>query len=407
MISPKMISPESAVPDILADLSIVLYTEGFDGLWSVVEEYDLTLRAPYSHPLDARFIRFLTAMAILINKVIEQDSRSILDRRMECFSALLNFACAGKLDLWVEGKASPSDLAVIRSMYLEVLRRSSRSLWPNFLYIFNLAYKSVVPFWISWLKEEIGSNPEREKIQLEQANNDESKGNDLLHQRNEFITRALGTHIQAIFPDALCDPPTASILDEQVITRLSDQARTIRSYDPTKLLRDGGPVYDILNEVDKYLRLNNDMEESLLLVIILTANELIDVCMTYLRLWETNHLLEAQLLEVHSVNGPARHYYRTCFAVNALRPATIPLWNGIRVLYLYAECTDDKVTFVFQNPSSTQQHIIVSSWHEVPYYTRKIWFEVHNANPKAPRVLTRESLLKCSTECQDCCKCCE
>jgi hypothetical protein len=211
----------------------------------------------------------------------------------------------------IDGGASSSEVAPIRSMYVQ---GSPISLWPNYLYIFNLAYSSALPFWIAWLQEEARLNPQWEQIQEiflryqkpgnEQAN-DGNKRHGLWHKRNEFLTRTLGqldflgsccccsltcqspmpyTHINAIFPDAPCDPPTASIPDELVITSLSHYAQLFQSHNPTKLLRDGGLVYDVLNEVSKYLRLNKDIQESLLRAIKLTVIELVNVCMTYLTL---------------------------------------------------------------------------------------------------------------------------
>jgi hypothetical protein len=386
----------------------------------------------------------LSWIAKKIDTEIEENRP--FQEEIDYFSKMFNFLCEGKLNLWLNAKASPRDVASIRSVYLRVLWEAPISLWPNYLYIFGLTYPSALPLWVPWLREEARTNPNGKEIRDFFRNHpsrwdtvDSIKVEEvdtLVYKRNEFLALKLAElvpdtevsqvcldpscstchtpmpqetlfprdtlddpptfsvvddrHISTLFPQkALCDPPRSCIIDESVITCLVSFAHRFRSYDPTDLLRDGGPVYDILNEVNHYLRLNqNNTEESLLLKIQETEKELIAVCMTYLKWWHTNPSLEAQLLEVGSSKNPARHYYRASFAVNARMPATVPLWFNAQPLYLYAEFTDYAVTFSFQHCDGTRQSITLA-WTEVPSYKDKILFSYHIANPKAPRVLAR------------------
>jgi hypothetical protein len=395
MVSPGLPVRGSA---ILADINSALSSSGFDGLRALIEQLagmkDLPRRAAFSHPLDPGYINLLSYMAIQIDTAIEQGELSILDAGIDCFSKLLDFICQGKPGLWIDGRARLSDVAPTRTMYIQVLRGSPISFWPNYLYIFNLAYPSASPLWIFWLEEEVRTNPGKQwlgEIFLRHL----SRGNECRihswHVRNEFLTRTLRQLVYSccsftcrfISTGALCDPPTISILDEFLITCLGYYARTFRSYDPTKLLRDGGPVYAILNEVNNYLRLNNNADGDVMCAIKRTRDELINVCMTYLKLWEAIPLLEAQLLEVQSVNDPARHYYRTSFAVNALRPATVASWRGGQALYLFAESNDETMKFFFQRPSSTRLQSITLLWADIPYYEDEMAFDCHNVHLNA------------------------
>lgn len=373
-------------------------------------------------------LNLLFRIANKIDRAIENDTRSAFQTGIDCFSEMFGFLCEYKLDLWSSGKASPMDLASIRSVYLLVLRENPISRWPDYLYIFHLAYPAALSLWISWLQEEIRTNPDREQILFIFLQNQipgKDQANTLLQKRNEFLARTLeqlvydmeipmnspaspGTfcsgaccqspmpcctqqkYIEVVYPDARCDPPTSSVIDKSVITCLVNFAQCFRSYDPTNLLRYGGPVYNVLDEFNNYLRLNSNKE--ILCTIQQTERELIDVCMRYLKSWEANLLLEAQLLEVGSLNSPARHFYRACFAVNARRPATIQS-SGVQALYLYAEITDYAVTFFFKLPTATRWQSITLVWAEVPYYQDKIVFADYNVNPKAPLVLERAAPL--------------
>lgn len=97
---------------------------------------------------------------------------------------------------------------------------------------------------------------------------------------------------------SLCDPPFCSIKNEQVIDCLVYYSLHYRSRDPSTLLRTGGLAYEILNEINTFVRSNLGLEEGLLRAIIDTENELTSVCVDYLNRWETYPGLRAQLHEV-------------------------------------------------------------------------------------------------------------
>ena len=64
-----------------------------------------------------------------------------------------------------------------------------------------------------------------------------------------------------------------------------------------------------MNEVGTFLRLNHDLEGNMLQAFTETENELAIIALEYMDRWEANPALQRQLLEVESVNNPARHYY--------------------------------------------------------------------------------------------------
>jgi hypothetical protein len=57
-------------------------------------------------------------------------------------------------DPCIDGSGSPKNVSLIRSIYLQVLRNSHVSRWPTNLFIFGVAYQSMLPLWTDWLREE-------------------------------------------------------------------------------------------------------------------------------------------------------------------------------------------------------------------------------------------------------------
>jgi hypothetical protein len=190
-----LIYPHQAQMSILDNLISELSSNGFDGLQRRIQQLAAMEDKPLEavRPSDPSCVQLLSDMAVQINTAIEQNSPSIFEVGLYCFIKVLNFICQGIPDLFLVEQAEASDIAPIRAMYLQVFLSIPVSLWPNYLYIFGLAYPSVLSLWITWLREETRINREREKIHqtFELYLSSEWQGNGLAYERNQFLVFAM------------------------------------------------------------------------------------------------------------------------------------------------------------------------------------------------------------------------
>jgi hypothetical protein len=204
---------------ILAGLISELSSNGFSGLQSRIQQLAAMNDNPLAaaHPSDPSCVELLAHMASQINTAIEENSLSIFNDGMDCFTKVLNFICQGAPDLFLVQRAKASDIAPIRAMYLQVFFGIPVSLWPNYLYIFIRAYSSSL--WVTWLREETAIHPERQQIHQifkqylsagKVCNVLVHSDNDLLHERSKFLicVAQIYEFIKKLFNNALA--PKAS-----------------------------------------------------------------------------------------------------------------------------------------------------------------------------------------------------
>jgi hypothetical protein len=202
-----------------------------------------------------------------------------------------------------------------------------------------------------------------------------------LHHFNNINTSNVTLHItpSVIRPSAqlqMSKLSTASLATSYVIG-------------PAILLR----AYEILNEINTFLRLNHTDGEPL--------HEVMEIEKEF-NLWETDPALRAQILEAESMDSPVQHYYQTWFAVNCRYPAILSSTRAHHLFsvlsdhvvtfdFLYYVPCDHVVTFVFQ--SELRRHHITLPWTELPYHTRWFVFCFQNViPPPLPRIVGRDQL---------------
>jgi hypothetical protein len=95
--------------------------------------------------------------------------------------------------------------------------------------------------------------------------------------------------------------------------------------------------------------------------------ELISICIDYLRRWNEDPILSAQLRDVNSPTHPAWHFYKTLFSINMSELVSIPSKVCRPVSFHHSE-HKDTVTFFIRGLTDIEREFVIVPGHDLPRY---------------------------------------